>query len=354
MRRLARLIRFALVIAFCWLVIGSFFATRKDAIPSLHGEPNDPDLHAIYVLSTCGIWALLTPAVVVIADRLRVRSLRVRLLLTASLLLIAAIPTVLDAWLPSVVLDRPLERIEFLQTAAAVFHLHVLFAGIIVGITYFMRASADADRQAEREAHIRAELAGAQLRSLRRDLQPHFLFNTLHAVTALIHTDARAAERTIVKLMELLRTSMNASVHVEVLLAEELDFVARYLDLQKTRFGDRLHARIDVEDLELLRVYVPPLLLQPLVENAIVHGIRKRPDGGKVVVRAFRHRNHLRIEVRDSGPGCDPERPFSGGSIGVPNTRARLEVLYHDPRALWYTREDDAFVAGIRIPLRFG
>jgi len=157
---------------------------------------------------------------------------------------------------------------------------------------------------------------------------------------------------TLAKLIDLLRTSMEAGGSAEVPLAEELDFVGRYLDLQKVRFGDRLRSHIDVADPDLLGARVPPLLLQPLVENSIVHGIRKCSGDFEIAVRAFRDDRALRLEVRDSGPGCTSAAPFSSGSIGVPNTRARLEHLYHDANALSFRRDGAEFVAGIRIPLR--
>jgi LytS/YehU family sensor histidine kinase len=264
---------------------------------------------------------------------------------------VASLRALIDASMPAL-LATPLSRYELGATFDAVVHLHFLLFGVIAGVTNFVRARADADERASREARIDAELAQSQLRRLRGHLQPHFLFNTLNAVTALIHTDARAARETIEKLIELLRTSIEAASRVDVPLAEELDFVERYLNLQKVRFGDRLHSHVTVDDRELLRARVPPLVLQPLVENSIVHGIRKQAGGGRIAVRAFRQEQTLRIEVRDSGPGCAPDVPFSRGSIGVPNTRDRLEYLYRDPNALSYRRDGDDFVADIRIPLR--
>jgi LytS/YehU family sensor histidine kinase len=274
-------------------------------------------------------------------------------LLVAIALAVAWARALVDVSLPDLLQSEPLGPAEFRDTVIAVLHLHFLLFGVIVGVVNFVRARAEADERAEREALIEAELARAQLRRLRTDLQPHFLFNTLNAVAALVHTDPHAAETTIAKLIELLRTSLDVGDHAEVPLSEELDFVGRYLDLQKLRFGDRLRTRISVEDPDLLRARVPPLLLQPLVENSIVHGIRRRPNGGDVAVLAFRDGDALRLEVRDSGPGCDPGVPFRASSIGVPNTRARLEFLYRDADALTYLREEGEFVARIAIPLRF-
>jgi two-component system LytT family sensor kinase len=346
----------AILIAAIWAFLGVFFASQQHAIAAARGAVEDAGERALQTLATCVVWALLTPFVIYCADRLPLRAphrLRNILLLIPVALVVAWLRSYVDASIPGLLQDEPLSPQEFRYTIAAVLHLHFLFFVVIVGVTNFVRSRAEADARARREARIDAELVQAQLRRLRGDLQPHFLFNTLNAVTALVHTDARAAEETIAKLIDLLRASMDASGRTEVPLAEELDFVGRYLDLQKVRFGDRLRSHIDVADPELLRACVPPLLLQPLVENSIIHGIRRQPGGGEVAVRAFRDGDTLRLEVRDSGPGCDPEAPFSRGSIGVPNTRARLEYLYHDARALCFRRDGDEFVARVRIPLRF-
>jgi LytS/YehU family sensor histidine kinase len=200
---------------------------------------------------------------------------------------------------------------------------------------------------------LQARLADAQVQVLTMQLQPHFLFNTLNALTTLVHTDAHAARVAIEQLIDLLESLGSAAKRVEVPLAEELAFVERYLDLQKVRFGAQLRTEVGVDEYALLRACVPPLVLQPLVENSIVHGIRRRADGGRIAIRAFRERETLRLEVRDSGPGCAPAEPFLRGHIGVPATRDRLEYLYRDASALTFRRDGDDFVADIRLPLRF-
>jgi two-component system LytT family sensor kinase len=354
--RLAQLAGLGILIVAIWAFLGVFFASQEHAIALAHGDPEDGNERALHTLAACIIWALLTPVVIYIADRLPLRAPHTRrnvaLLLTIGLA-VALLRAFIDASLPGVLQNRPLAPLEFRNTLLAVLHQHFLFFAVIVGVTNFVRARAEADERAKREAHIDAELVQAQLRRLRSDLQPHFLFNTLNAVTTLAHTDPRAASVTVHKLIELLRASMEVGVDADVPLADELDFVGRYLDLQKVRFGDRLQTHIDVADPDLLRARVPPLLLQPLVENSIQHGIRTRPGGGAIGVRVFRDVDALRLEVRDSGPGCDPEAPYRRDSIGIPNTRARLEYLYSDPFALSFRRDGDEFVADVRIPLRY-
>ena len=353
-RRLWQLFLLALLIIAVWTFLGIFFASQEHAIAAARGYPEKADQMLRNSVAACLTWALLTPLVIGIADALPLRGARrgrnIVLLLAAGAV-VAAARALIDAAAPAL-WGAPLSRQQFEATAMSVVHLHFLLFAVIAGVTNFVRARAEADERARREALTDAALAQAQLRRLRGDLQPHFLFNTLNAVTALVHTDPPAARGAIVRLIELLRASIEAAARTEVPLSEELDFVKRYLELQKLRFGERLQAEVSVADPELLRARVPPLVLQPLVENSVVHGIRKHADGGRIAVRAFRDDRMLRLEVRDSGPGCAPGEPFSRGSIGVPATRARLDYLYRDPDALSFRHEDGDFVAGLRIPLR--
>ena len=355
-RRLAHLLALALLICVAWTFLGVFFASQEHVLALAHGDVEFAHEREKHTATACLAWALLTPLVIYVADALPLRAPR-RVRNTALLILIglvvAFLRSLVDGFMPGVLKNQPLGPQEFRETVVAVIHLHFLFFLLIAGVTNFVRIRLEADERAQREVQVDAELVQAQLRRLRGDLQPHFLFNTLHAVTMLVHTDPQAAQQTIAKLIELLRSSLSVGARAEVPLSEELDFVGRYLDLQKVRFGNRLRSNIEVADPQLLHAWVPPLLLQPLVENSILHGIRRQPDGGAIAVRVFRDADALRLEVRDSGPGCDPEAPFSRASIGVPNTQARLEYLYHDARALTFRRDGTEFVADVRIPLRF-
>lgn len=178
-------------------------------------------------------------------------------------------------------------------------------------------------------ARLESRLAHAQLDVLRNQLQPHFLFNTLNTVVALIRTDVRKAEDTVRHLSELLRLSLrNSSTH-EVPLREELDFLDEYVAIQKARFADRLCVNVQSPP-ETLDLLVPCLVLQPLVENAIRHGIQRREGPGSIDVRAALEGGRLSLEVVDDGVGLtgDPFAERDDGGIGVRNTRARLEQLY--------------------------
>jgi LytS/YehU family sensor histidine kinase len=158
------------------------------------------------------------------------------------------------------------------------------------------------------------------------------------------------------KLRGLLRASVASAETREVRLAEELDFLERYFDIQKMRFGEKLSTAIHISDSRLRDAAVPPLLLQPLVENSIIHGIGRRRDGGSVVVVVDAEKNGdeewLRLQVRDNGPGAELSAIFGRGNVGVPNAKARLESIYGRRQSLTYVRRGDAFIAEVRIPLR--
>jgi len=353
-KRVRQLAGLAILIAAAWLFVGVFFASQQRA--QTVSQLEDPNQRFIETAGVVMAWALFTPFVIWIAERLPMRKPHLRrnaLLLTALAMLSAIAHALVGASIPRLLEAKVISPLAFRQAAVHVFHTNLLIFIAVVATTNLVRVRRETDERMRREAEIEAELAQAQLRRLRSDLQPHFLFNTLNALATLVHTDPDAARIATLKLIELLRRSVDESNRSEVRLAEELDFVRQYLDLQKLRFGDKLRFAIDVRERDLLGARVPPLLLQPLVENSIVHGILRRDGaGGSIEVRAFRENDALRVQIRDDGPGCEVTQPFEGTSIGVPHTRARLEYLYGDPNALWFSRQDRQFVAEVRLPLR--
>jgi len=208
-------------------------------------------------------------------------------------------------------------------------------------------------------AHVRQQLemrlARAQFEGLKHQLQPHFLFNALNTITALIRIDARAAERTVNGLGELLRLSLDGRAEQEVRLDRELELLGYYVEIQRLRFQDRLSVSIDIEP-RARQAYVPNLLLQPLVENAIRHGIGPRAAGGVVRVRASCEEDRLRLCVADDGVGAtlapQPEPPAREG-IGLGNTRERLRYLYGElQRMTVTTAPGQGFTVEIELPLR--
>jgi two-component sensor histidine kinase len=209
-------------------------------------------------------------------------------------------------------------------------------------------------RSARERERLEVRLTRAQLESLKHQLQPHFLFNALNAITALIPTDARAAQRTVHGLSELLRLSLHSSGDHEVRLDRELEILGHYLDIQRIRFQDRLTVRLSV-DPDARHALVPNLLLQPLVENAIRHGIGPRAAGGAIDVEASCDGDRLHLRVADDGVGArlGPAGALAREGVGLANTRARLQHLYGERQRLAVSTAPGAgFVVDIDLPLR--
>ena len=199
---------------------------------------------------------------------------------------------------------------------------------------------------------LQAELAQAQLRALKAQLQPHFLFNTLHAVTVLIRHDAEAAGRMVVQLSDMLRMTLMDSERQETTLERELRFLRLYLEIERTRFRDRLEVRWDVAP-GLDQAAVPTLLLQPLVENALRHGLGPRATPGRVEIAARRDEDTLTLRVTDDGVGLGGNGDSSGTGIGIPSTRARLAGLYGSRHSFTLEeREAGGVRVTVRIPYR--
>jgi sensor histidine kinase YesM len=225
------------------------------------------------------------------------------------------------------ILAIPTMRIQYLLLSQ--FHLNLATFWVILGIGAAFDYYRKFRERELRATQLESRLAQAQLDVLRMQLQPHFLFNTLHTISAYMQEgDIEAADHMIARLSELLRLAIDGVHTQEVPLRQELEFVQRYLDIQQIRFHDRLRVRVEVAP-EVLDAKVPSLLLQPLVENAIRHGIGPRAEGGTMVLRIARVGNELQIDIEDDGVGLDAaEAGGTGKGVGLANTRARLVQLH--------------------------
>ncbi|HEX6041417.1 histidine kinase [Longimicrobium sp.] len=199
----------------------------------------------------------------------------------------------------------------------------VLALGLGYAVAYFFRYR----EQAAAVSRAQAQLARAELSALQAQLNPHFLFNALNSVAALMHVDAGGARRVLDRLGQLLRVSLERSGAAMVPLGDELDFVAAYLEIEQARMGGRLSVRVQA-DAAARAVPVPHLVLQPLVENAVKHGLATRRGPGRVEVRAMLAGRRLRLEVADDGVGLPHGWSPDRVGVGIGNTRARLEQLY--------------------------
>jgi sensor histidine kinase YesM len=265
----------------------------------------------------------------------------------ASVLVLLAMAT-LTAWLQY--------RISYHGSPLAPSLREVLAVGVITGLlpfatvaitAYAIDAQARAHERALEAERVRAQLAESRVEALSAQLQPHFLFNTLQGISTLITRDPAAADEMLTSLSDLLRDVLRRGDRREITLAEELSILQSYLDLSRRRFGSRLTIRVEADALAK-DAFVPFFVLQPLVENALQHGIGAHAGPGTVTIAARREANRLTLVVSDDGSGGPPSN--SGRGVGLANTRSRLRELYGDDQSLDLSRTPLGFEARISIP----
>ncbi|MBJ6759183.1 histidine kinase [Myxococcaceae bacterium JPH2] len=345
-----------------YALLAFIYGVQLSVYRASRGEPAGFGESLLSGVLVWGGWALLTPLILAVAQRVRGPGRPWPLQLVLHLppaFLFVAVHLLLLAGLRQLLLPPP----EGGGLAAAWTHFtwllskttdyDVLIYLSVVGLDAALRSSRQVREEAVRASRLEAQLAQAQLHLLRSQLRPHFLFNTLHAISTLMHRDVAAADQMVGQLSELLRASLERDGRHEVPLSEELELLAPYLDIERTRFSDRLQVDVEVAP-EVRDALVPPLLLQPLVENAIRHGIAPRRGPGRVWVRVQRVGERVALEVRDDGVGP----PAEGASrlsegIGLGSTRARLERLYGVAQSLtWAANVPRGFVVSLSLPYR--
>lgn len=298
-------------------------------------------------LSDWYLWALLTPAIVWLARRFRIG--RRRWLRSLAVHLPASLAGTFVKLLAETMLAATITG--FQRGPSSFLKVYVAFLTYwgIVGMTYAIEHYRKYREREVQAAHLQTALARAQVQSLQMQLHPHFLFNTLNAIAALMREDIEAADVMLVRLGDLLRVALATADEPEVPLRRELEFVQMYFDIQLARMGDRLTTRVAAAE-NTLDVAVPTLLLQPLVENAIRHGAAARPGPASIEVRAHREGSMLVIDVEDDGPGPpDTVRPGHGHE----NTRLRLTAAFGPSASLALTRRPTGGAdARVTLPIR--
>lgn len=231
----------------------------------------------------------------------------------------------------------------------------LVFAGIVI-VHELEQLYVDGRERERRTAQLQADLSQSRLQALRSQLQPHFLFNTLNTIASLVHRDPDGAEEVTALLGDLLRESLQEEGDSELPLRYELSFLERYLAIQRIRFTDRLRVTI-APDEETLDALVPSMILQPLVENAIRHGIEPRATPGTVWITAHRRGDRLEVSVRDDGVGLGKSgKPSQGCGVGLRNTKLRLDALYgeSEPHFGIAAVAEGGTIATVTIPWRQG
>lgn len=335
-----------------WTVPGLISGTQLMMSYSLQGDDPPWSLILQITLPSWYAWAILAPIIYLAAQRYPLargrlaKSLAVHLVLNVVLLLVSVgLVVILRRLIGAGALrGATLELIGSVNTSLITYWTIVLVA-------HAVRYYEEGRSRALRAAELATQLSDARLAALKAQLHPHFLFNTMHAISAFLHEDPGKAETMLAELAELLRLSLESDGEQVVPLSKELDFVDRYLSLQKTRLGERLTLHMQV-DPELSDAGVPSMILQPLLENAVEHGLGKRLGAGEVHVRVHRSNGHLHLEVADDGPGlASSELDPTQWRIGLRNTRERLAQLYGDRHAfVLENRAEGGLVVRVTIP----
>jgi signal transduction histidine kinase len=352
------------LILLAWLIPASIALLQSTAGTVMRGELSKDWPWVLLQVPRWLTWALFTPLIFYAAHRFPFRSDRLARSMWTHLLIAMAIAAVIElVWLQiTLVLQGYLEP-EVLARArmnwAEVYSTVVLSRLVSGAFTYAAVLGVATTlgyhrRFRERElrtAQLEAQLALAQVQALKMQVHPHFLFNTLHAVTVLIREDPAGATRVVTRLGDLLRLTLSRATTAEVSFRRELEILTLYLEIERTRFHDRLEVAYDVQP-ATLGALVPDLILQPLVENAIRHGVGPNAGTGRIAVRSRRDGDWLSLEISDNGTGLPNGKPMHEG-IGLTTTKARLERLYGDRHALSLENlPTGGCVARIRIPFQ--
>jgi two-component system, LytTR family, sensor kinase len=326
----------------------------------LFGKWSTP-LSTLFVLnfSWWYFWALMAPVVIWLSQHfqfergglLRALAVHVPAVVVFSFLHIAAMEGV--HWWLAYSAGRQYAWWSQLQRAGLLYvDWEMMTYWAIVGLSHALIYYRESRARAVRAVQLEAKLIEAQMKTLQQQLHPHFLFNTLHAISALMHKDVRAADRVLMQLSDLLRITLEHLGHQEVALEAELGALSKYLEIERTRFADRLIVRFDIHP-ETLDTRVPSLLLQPIVENSIKYGVARRSGPGHIDISARREGDKLRLEVRDDGVGLSEDSLTAlQKGIGVSTTRARLQHLFGADFRFEFHRLPQGLAVIIALPWR--
>jgi two-component system LytT family sensor kinase len=345
-----------------WTVVGLLFTVQEIVLATVHGGHVNWVIVGAIELGYWYVWAACTPLVIAQAKRFPLTGPRF-----VSHIAIHTLTSLLMAPLGGVAgyfLSHGLLWLLFRITGSVALRLPPSFADSVLSMSFtglltywlviglyqsihFYQAAMERQTIA---AQLESQLSHAELENLKSQLHPHFLFNSLHTIGVLMQEDVDAASHLLVSLGDLLRMALERREN-EITLQSELEFVRKYLEIEQTRFQDRLKVHMDVPP-DLLGVYVPSLALQPLVENAIKHGISVDSAAGRLEIAAKRQNGRVWLCVRDDGPGPAPGSRLRLG-VGLTNVQSRLKQLYGDESSLELTGGNGrGCEAIITIPLR--
>jgi two-component system LytT family sensor kinase len=325
-----------LLIFACWSFVALFFTSQTVVQGHIYQQSFTFWQAMSWQFSSCYVWFTLTPVILWFDRRFPLESGRLARSIPAHILfglLIATVQQSVDALvLPSLGYYPGMIYTSYLHAFKTFllvnFHLALFFYWAILGVNYAIDYYQKFRERELRASQLETRLAQARLQVLKMQLHPHFLFNTLNAISELVYKDPESAEQMITNLSDLLRLSLENVGVQEVPLKQELDFLNKYVEIEQTRFHDRLRLSMEIEP-DTLDASVPNMILQPLVENAIRHGIGALSSGGRIEIGADREDGMLHLFVRDNGRGLlNGEQQALKEGVGLANTRARLAHLY--------------------------
>jgi two-component system, LytTR family, sensor kinase len=346
-------------IAAIWSGIGLFEGTQTVFVMRAEGMHHAWAYLFVTLLLSWLPWALATPLVLQLGRRYPPAQWRSFSTWGAHLAACAIIGLVSAAWTASleetlnpwakIPGPDPFARLWLHKFYNGLLEYLILYGGILL-VSHMLDSRERLARQQTETARLNEQLSKAQLNALRRQIEPHFLFNTLNAIAGLVRENRNeAAVSMIAGLSDFLRRVVEDSNRQQAPLGEELEFMQKYLDIQKVRFAERLQFSVDVPR-ELFLAQVPSLILQPMVENAVKHGIAKRVQGGAIRVSAFRSNGRLTLSVYNDGPSLPADWEKTRG-IGISNVRTRLQGLYGDGFQLNMRNQDpDGVEISLSLP----
>lgn len=330
---------------FGWTLFGVFFALQNFA-NSIYFNQTISLIILFGLWLICGYcWMLLTPLVIFLAKKFAIKKGQISRNLSIHLILAIAVSllhlTLFVTFNTLIMGNRgnPFSFAEAFQRLLFTnFHFDLLVYWSLIGIFHlreinqrYLERERETARLAIETSQLETKLAQARLDALKMQLQPHFLFNTLNSISVLMRDDVATANKMLVRLSELLRVALNSESLQKIPLKTELEFLKGYLEIEQMRFQDRLKVDFNIEN-ETLNAEIPNLILQPLVENAIRHGIAPRSEGGKILIESKRNNGFVELSVKDNGEGFS-DSTVSQNGIGLRNTQERLEKLYGEKQS---------------------
>ena len=344
-------------IAAIWSGIALFDATQTVVVMRAEGMHHAWSYLFVTLLLSWLPWALATPLVLRLGRRYPPAQWRTLSTWSAHIGACATIGLICAGWIAALeMLLNPWAQSPgpgpFLHHWLHKLYNNLLSDLILYGVILLVSCMLDSQQrlatQRTQTAKLNEQLSKAQLNALRRQIEPHFLFNTLNAIAGLVREKRNdAAVNMIAGLSDFLRRVVRDSDRQQVPLAEELEFAEKYLDIEKVRFAERLQVSVNVPA-DLFPAQVPSLILQPMVENAVKHGIAKRVQGGAIRIAAFRSNGKITLSVYNDGPSLPVDWETASSGVGISNVRTRLQGLYGDEFELSLNNED---VGGVKASL---